>query len=430
VAADVVADATQRRRLDEMLDRARTLATDGRFDESIAALLQAEQEHVASSHGTSDAAFLADLWVLRGMAQYRRGYGGSAVLDLDAGVSSHGDLAASGDRDAQLALAKALALNASVLQLFGDPELAAGSADAAIRLFLQHTDRLDDGPPEATNSHHLCLAARVSGDVHAVSGRLEIALQADDIAVRTADRLADSDRPDDERLLVEAMTRKALRLRDAGRMDEARPLFRSALDADYDAAQAVSEQLAADPPLTLAQALASATERLGRPPSYDDLIALTTPAPHATLATTSGRCDLEAAPVRARELAGLARPMLGADPEAGLRLGLEAHYLFALGSRNGAQAMRFRLGEFGPVWADLLIDLSRAFEAAGESALAMDMAAWGGGLANSLLPFTVSDEGLRSLVADCIERHGALLAAAGESDRARDAFTAARDLRG
>src|SRR6266508_1387338 len=401
---------TDRDHLDMLLERARALATEGRYDESIAVLLDAEQQYLHQVRGVADEGYLADLWVLRGMTQYRRGYGASAVLDLDAGVRTHGDVVSGGAPvAARMALAKSLALNASVLQVYGDPDLAVGSADAAVGLFLQHADRLDDGPPEATNAHHLCLAAQIAGDLHAAAGRLEVAMQADEIGLRTADRLADSDVADDEKLLVEAMTRRAIRLRVAGRADEAGPLFRSAFAADLRLANAVAD-------------------RLGRPSSYDDLVALTQPSPQGPSAISSHRCDLESTPLRARELAGLAIATLPGDTQVGIRLGLEAHYLFALGSRYGARAMRFQLAEFGTVWARLLIDLSEAFERGAEAHLAMDMAAWAGGLANSLLPYAV-DVRTRELAAACIERHGRLLAATGDAERAAEALAAAARLR-
>lgn len=416
---------SERQRLDTLLSQARTLAGEGRYDESITRLLQAEQEYLALAHGTGDDPYLADLWVLRGMAQSSRGYGASAVLDLDAGVQVLGTAA----EEYPLELATALALNASVLEDYGDPDLAVRSADAAIGLFLRHQDRLDEGPEGATNAHHLCLAARVAGDVHAAAGRLDIAQRADDIAVRTADRLADSDSDADQKLLVEAMTRRALRLRAAGQPEEARPLFRAAIDADLAAAEAVSERLSQPRRPTLAEALT--TVGSGQP----SLTALTEGTGDRPLVAPSGRCSLESATGAARELAALASSSLSGDEDdedlaaAGRRLGLEAHYLFAIASRYGARAMRFELGEHGPVWARLLLDLSAAFEDDGDARLAMDMAAWGGGLANSLLPFGSRDADTRALAADCIERHGRLLAAAGDAERAADAMTAVRELR-
>lgn len=425
---------TERQRLDTLLSQARTLAGEGRYDESITRLLQAEQEYLALAHGAGDDPYLADLWVLRGVAQSSRGYGASAVLDLDAGVQTLGTAA----EDYPLELATALALNASVLEDYGDPDLAVRSADAAIGLFLRHQDRLDEGPEGATNAHHLCLAARVAGDVHAGAGRLDIAQRADDIAVRTADRLADSDSDSDQKLLVEAMTRRALRLRAAGQAEEARPLFRAAIDADLAAAEAVSERLSRPRRPTLAEALAVAAERAGQP-AYPSLVALTEGSGDRPLVAPSGRCPLESATDAARELAVVASLALMAESNgsapveglaaAGRRIGLEAHYLFAIASRYGARAMRFELGEHGPVWARLLLDLSTAFESDGDGRLAMDMAAWGGGLANSLLPFGTRDPQTRALAADCIERHGRLLAAAGDSERAADAMTAVRELR-
>jgi tetratricopeptide (TPR) repeat protein len=417
---------TERQRLDGLLSQARTLAREGRYDESITRLLRAEQEYDDTARGAADNPYLAELWVLRGMAQFSRGYGASAVLDLDAGVQAHAGLA-DGPR---FELAIALALNASVLEEYGDPDLAVRSADTAIGLFLRHQDHLDDGPAGATNAHYLCLAARVAGDIHARANRLETALRADEIGVRTADRLADSDAPADEKLLVEAMTRRALRLRAAGRAEEARPLFRAAIDADLPTAEAVSERLSRPRRATLGEALTRVADIFGRPPSYSSLLKLTEGV-REPLVSPSGRCDLEGSTAAAHELAALAGRALAADGlgAAGRRLGLESHYLFAISSRDGAAEMRFQLGEHGPAWARLLLDLSAAFEADDDPLLAMDMAAWAGGLANSLLPFGIRNPRTTALAADCIERHGRLLAAAGDSQRAADAMTAVRDLR-
>ncbi len=417
---------TEQHRLDALLSQARLLADEGHHDESITVLLQAEQEYLALVRGAGDDPYLADLWVTRGMAQSSRGYGASAALDLDAGVHAY---SASAD-DLPLELATALALNASVLEDYGDPDLAVRSADAAIGLFLRHQDELDEGPEGATYAHHLCMAARVAGDVHAGAGRLDIALRADDIGLKTADRLADSESEPDQRLLVEAMTRRALRLRAAGSPEEARPLFRAAIDADLAAAEAVSERLSRPHRPTLGEALAAVTDKVGRPSAYPSLVALTEGGDRPLVAP-SGRCELDSATGAARELAALAGPALSTEGlgPAGRRIGLEAHYLFAIASRYGAHAMRFELGEHGPPWARLLLDLSAAFEADKNPRLAMDMAAWGGGLANSLLPFGAGDPQTRALAADCIERHGRLLAAAGDAERAADAITAVRELR-
>lgn len=89
---------------------------------------------------------------------------------------------------------------------------------------------------------------------------------------------------------------------------------------------------------------------------------MTRPAIDCVIATPAHRCPPQLAPAYAVELAQLALSMLRAAPEAGLRMGLEAHYLFAVASEQQVLAMRYQFQDFGPAWARVLLACSRVFQ--------------------------------------------------------------------
>ena len=148
--------------------------------------------------------------------------------------------------------------------------------------------------------------------MHAAEGRLDLALEADEIGLTTADTLADSDSATDMRTLVAALTRKGKHLGIVGRIIEGEDCLRTAFDTDPETANLVTEELDRGSRSTLVAALENAEIKLGPFEQYHRLLALSEPAPGMTLATVSGRTDPESAAVRATELAELIRPLLAA----------------------------------------------------------------------------------------------------------------------
>lgn len=147
-----------------------------------------------------------------------------------------------------------------------------------------------------------------------------------------------------------------------------------------------------------------------------------------TLATVSGRTDPESACVRATELAELVRPLLAHDAETALTLGLEAHYLFAISSERESQRMRYETSTYAPIWARLLLDISEAYHAAGQTEMALDLAGWSAEVATALIPFTTSNNEVADLAGSCYRHHGDLLAAKGDFLASQHAHEAAAQL--
>jgi tetratricopeptide (TPR) repeat protein len=408
-----------------------SLNATGRHEEALAALHEAQLGYTQlGDAGVLDpTSFLADVRARRAITQAHRGYGASAVLEMDGAVIAYGELVG-GDNGVlhQPDFARVLAMNASILRRYGDPDLAVASADAAVQLFLQLADQINDDPQALSYARYLCSATAVSADVHAAQGRLELALEADEVGLATADSLADSESPADLRTLVAALTRKGQHLSLAGRMEEGEACLRTALATDAETVEQVKQELVLGIPPSLSAALAAAERKLGPFEQYYRLLALAEPAPGMTLATVSGRCDPESAAVRAAELAELVQPLLALDGEAALALGLEAHYLFTISSEHESYRMRNKTSTYAPLWAMVLLDLSDDLQRAGRTELALDLAGWGADVATALIPFTADDAAIREVAWACYAHHGDLLAAAGDFIASEHAHHAAQQL--
>ncbi len=90
--------------------------------------------------------------------------------------------------------------------------------------------------------------------------------------------------------------------------------------------------------------------------------------------------------------------------------------------------MRYQFQDFGPAWARVLLACSRVFQERGDPAMALDLAAWAGGVALQLGPFALLDRPMFELVRDCLERHAGLLAASGDQQAGEEALAAVRTL--
>lgn len=402
----------------------------GRHEEALAALHEAQLGYTElSDAGVLDATcFLADVRARRAMTQAHRGHGATAVLEMDGAVIAYGQLVGGEDGlKHQPDFARVLAMNALILRRYGDPALAVASADAATQLFLQLADQINDSPQSLSYARYLCSATAVSADVHAAEGRLDLALEADEVGLTTADTLADSESATDLRTLVAALTRKGKHLGIVGRLMEGETCLRTAFATDAETATRVSEEIERDLPLTLVMALENAEIKLGPFEQYHRLLALSEPAPGMTLATVSGRTDPESAAVRATELAELVRPLLQHDVDTALTLGLESHYLFAISSERESHRMRYETSTYAPIWAQLLLDISDAYHRAERTDMALDLAGWCAEVATALIPFTEDDK-VKELAGACYRHHGDLLAATGDLTASQHAHEAAQQL--
>jgi hypothetical protein len=377
---DTRADHTLGQVLGELAD---SLLSAGEPADAVGALDEAEDAlgRLPRRHPVAD--LVADVQVRRALAYGLAGAGASAVVDAQSAVLHR--RAAGGP-----ALARALAVNADVLAAYGDPDLAVGSADRAIRLYLAR--EVDD----PTDIAHLRRALAVAVAVHTAHGRHDLADQAGAVARR-----------------IGGLTGPAPTV--LGTRPQA-PAF----------------------PATVASALDAARLRLDRQPPRIGDRAVVRPAVDVELVVPLDRVLVPLGPgdratdAAARLGAALARTavqLLPLDPVRGARLGLEAHALLAGASRLESEVLRRQLPELGPAWASALLGCSRRAEADRDPELALDLAAWAGGVAEQLFPATLVDREARLVAVAVLDHHGRLLAEQGDDERARDAVRAAARLR-
>ena len=309
---------------------------------------------------------LAEVEARKAVAQFGLKLGASAVLDADTAVTLYGELLAEkGGDEIALALASALLDSAEALALYGDPDLAAASADYAMRLCLPRQQA------PGFSAARLVLAGAMASANHACAGRLDRALAADEARITGArTQLAGDGSAGSRQALATALTLKGLHLQataDPGSPQEAAACLAEAeaLDAAEvrKAAQFWERQQAENEDMTLAQALATAAQVLGPERVPADLAAvLTKPVTDGSPLVPSGRCDPRLATRYASRLADVAIALLPAASREGLRIGLEAHYLFASGARFPAPEPGQLIT--GLVWrARLLLDLCRLLAA-------------------------------------------------------------------
>ncbi|SDY38701.1 hypothetical protein SAMN05444365_10295 [Micromonospora pattaloongensis] len=387
---------------------------------ALAALAESEQLYrQLGDAGEVDAApLVADVRVRRACTLMVQGRGASAVPEVDAAVTTYAELYELDDGNTlRRDLSRVLAMNAVVLARFGDPDLACGSADTALRIYLSTVVSPGTFMVHSEDTTFLRHAAAVSAAVHVQHRRIEMGLVAANVALQLGGG-GDTERLRHVRSLAA----------NVGRLT---PAELDALDREFTRSLHVVTQSA--PPsgsdvdrlarTGLAQALGAAGAAGA---TLADTV--TRPAVDCEIIFPAQRCHPQLAAARARELGELALATLPVAPIDGLRIALEAHYLYAAASRARATALRTRIREDGPVWARTLLAAASGFELRGDLPMALDLAAWAAGAAQQLMPFVTADRGVAALVRDCVEQHGRLLAAAGDRNAGDEALSAARGL--
>jgi tetratricopeptide (TPR) repeat protein len=407
----------------------------GQAGQAVQVLDESEQfyRQITGSPGMPQTApLIADIAVRRALAFAADGRGASAVLEAAKAVEFYEPLAdAGGGGPHRRDFARVCADNAKILARFGDPDMAVGSADRALRIYLSRRSAQNRVAVERQDIGYLVTAASVAAPIHAWYGRADVGLIAALAAVQFAGIA-----PLQESL--DAVTARVNRMNGAQRAgfgQEVAAALRAPAGpgAGGDVAavvQAVTvfRQLAnvlmPEPPArderltTLAEAL----DTLG----HSELgTGITRPALDCAIITPGGRCSPQLAPAYALRLAELAVSRLPAAQADGLRIGLEAHYMFATASRLQVSAMRHQLADFGPGWARVLLACSAAFEQLGDMRMALDLAAWAAGAAGQLLPFALLDSSLAAQARQCFVRHGRMLIATGDQEAGAAALAAA-----
>ncbi|WP_117215176.1 hypothetical protein [Allorhizocola rhizosphaerae] len=300
-------------------------------------------------------AYRADVCARRGMAESARGFGPSAVLELDDAVDRYVRLESRDDLD----LARVLALGATVWHRHADPDLAVTAADAAIRIYLN---------AGGAETPYFIFAVEVASQIHGAFGRLDLALAADELALQA----------------LSGTTPDAVRLAQA-RVRQQEHLSGS-LAAQRDRSMTFAEALDLAAPVD---------------ESLRDL--LIDPLGTGRIPLPSGRCsgDARLAVVNGLALSEHALRLLESSPEAGRRLGLETHFLFAIGARGNEPNLRFNFGPFGRMWAAVVLATARSFESAGDAETCQDLKRWLGGIVQQLIPFAAIDRNTADMVAEC-----------------------------
>lgn len=372
---------------------------------------------------------IADIQTRRGLAQHARGHGISAVLELDAAVIAYHQLfTGKQDDPCILDLARILTMNATVLRAWGDPDLAVASADAALRLYTlaEQSDRYQAQAIIHMGRWHM--AAEIAAELHAAHGRLQIAIAADAMASAIAQSMLNHAHSAEHRqMLARALVRQGLHMQalDGSRAGEALIARGQALDAKA-ARQAMAQwrlaQAGHDPiQVTVVTSLAVAAQELGTDRVPETLAAaVTRPGVDVALLSPSDRCNPDQAADYALRLAEISLTLWNIRRAEALRLGVEAHYLFAVASRMRTLAMRYRMCDYGPPWARILLACAQEYETRRQMSAALDLAAWAQTVARRLLPLSLLDKSLRPLICACIEQHGRLSIANGDREMGKE----------
>lgn len=147
---------------------------------------------------------------------------------------------------------------------------------------------------------------------------------------------------------------------------------------------------------------------------------------HPTRLIPTDRISHQLLPLLASEFAELATKLMPLDSAAGIRLALEAHFMFAGASKMQVRAMRYNLHIHGPVWARLLLTCSRRLAESGDFPMALDTAAWAGATAEALAPlFPIVGQEARQLVKECFRHNGQMLIDNGRHEVVREWLKAA-----
>ena len=292
-----------------------------------------------------------------------------------------------------LEAAWAMSQHAEILYRSGDPDIAVAAADLAMRTFLNRGAEINQTTlARVYYVRAFTIAALIAADVHQRFGRADIAASA------------------------RSMADESLRTSPGITVEPALPLL-----ADMSLARALDRVLAlpADRSPQTAEAMASVERIKG---------SVIVPAVDCTLAFTSGRAtELEPVLVAGILAAGCAA-VADDDPAAALRIGLEAHVLYAGASEAQTPPMRYDFASHGQLWARTLLLCSRAAAQHDMPDLALDLASWMGGAVEGLVPVALIPE-TRSLACECLAWHAELLQSHGKTDGANQARQMLRGLK-
>lgn len=364
-----------------------TLTATGLAVEAVDLLNECEQLYARLPE---TGAYRADVCARRGMAQSARGFGASAVLELDDAADRYIQLGAGAAVSPHyLDLARVLALSAIVQHRHSDADMAVSAADQALRMYLSRAAEVNAALGGAARTPYFIFAAEVASEVHFAHGRLDLTKAADEMAVHATSGVGDKARH------AAALARQSLHLGDS---PDANHILEQAGRIDQHSADEALTRAAAPRPITFAEALDQGA------PATDGLRELLIdPRGGEMVPLPSGRCQGHAglALLNAVQLSGHAHSQLESAPEAGRRLGLEAHFLFAIASRGGEHNLRHRFGDLGPIWAGVVLATARSFAQSGDPDMEQDLRGWLRGIVLQLSPFALMNQAVAAVIAEC-----------------------------
>lgn len=319
---------------------------------------------------------VADVRAWRAVALAGSGRITAGLLEADTAVSTYVGLGAQDWESGHLPdLARVLSTVAPVRARYGEPDHAAGTADFAIRLYVENAARINQRPDAPTHARCLFEAAQIASDLHAAAGRTGLALSAANVGRQTgAARRIDGVGPL-EHAYAGALARYTIRLTEDGKSDESEAFLTESCAIDPGAYARVAAEAypfaraRVDIP-PLADALRAAQSMLRGvelPELLDDLIA--DPWSLQPSLSAADRCPDDLAAEIAETLAAAAVRLLGEGNPHGLRLCLEANLVFAGACARDVAAMRHDFAAYGMVWAQALTMAAWRFHETGSAAM-------------------------------------------------------------
>lgn len=302
------------------------LAHTGSYGAAVPVLSEALDAYRGAGPGT--AAAVADLRLRRGRTYARLGAGASAVVDVQAAVLGHLGRGVDPDRvdSAYVDLARTLMQAADVFGAWADPPVALTAAREGLAWYVR----------------------AVKSGAHEMDLPLWLAM-------------------------VRALSVESAVLRRTGRTESAATAEATLEWLGSEPVDTVTARRTLPPNVTT-PTVAEAVAELERSTGTDgDLPELLLSEPLGPPWTPALRVPAALLPAAAGTCAVGARRLLGAAaPAAGLRLGLEAHYLYAVAFPDDAPG----LADASAHWAILLAELAVRADAAGDADLAADLAEW------------------------------------------------------
>lgn len=426
-------------RYEVLTGEARELAGRGLHEEADARLGEAlDVARQLAEAGEDARRKQAEIDVLRGKLEFTQGYGASAVCHLENALGKYMGLLADprlgSDYGVIRDLTQVLIDNAEIMLAYGDPALAAASADSAWRLYVGRYDAPGWDPGLMGR------IAKAASAILARAGRLEDAIAADDcVVIEARDAANASGSAADRSRLAAALAVQGLHHNASGQQDSLQKATQCLSQARQLDAAAAAEAIAEwdrvrsqQPPVTLAAALGAAARLLGSERVPADLPEAFTKGMDKAVFRMSRRCEAHDAPRYAIELAGLAVDLLPVAVKEGLRIGLEAHYLFASGW-SGQPIGRDQALAWGVPWTRLILEVCRVLATDAQQPtgvpLALDLVTWNLERIDMLHLTLIggnSDQGqgpsrdeIARLLLDCLDQHAGLFDANGEPDKAR-----------